>query len=203
MNERRKLMAKQRYEDREYVTIDGRKIPYKVYFTKDRARPAIEEEECLRLAIAAGCVQFVISKPIQAVEDFMYYSSESQLKKWGEKYPKAIRYIAYCSCFGADGALYEDSANAAPDNVDMIKNYCVEMATKRARVRCAILALGLKGLNADIEFPDADGAAADLVEQKVEFKIKITELFILINNSVSFVFVFNLKQKTKLRSINI
>jgi hypothetical protein len=172
-------MAQRKFEDREYKTIEGKSIPYKVYYTKGRATAAIEEGECVRLAMEAGCYNIHISKPISAFEDDMYYMSETQYAKFGKTHARSMRYIAYVKCTGPDGREYEDVGSAAPDNVDMLKSYLPEMAVKRARVRCLILALGLKGLNADAEFPEGGQGTAtvDTVEQKVEQKKTIKNLF--------------------------
>jgi hypothetical protein len=189
---------KRKFEEREYLTLDGKKVPYKVYFIEGRDTPAIEEGEILALAGKAGVHSIQISKPIQAFNDVMFYVG-AQFTKYGMPTiedrqgnskpnptytPNANRYVAYVSCVGADGHMYEDGASAAPDNVDMLKNYSPEMAFKRARVRAVILALGLKGLNADIEFSDADSIAevkekddAELVAKKKEALKGIQALF--------------------------
>ena len=177
---------RRRFEEWTYATKDGKEIKYKVYYIEGRDSPAIEESECLNLAFQAGCHSFRVSRPVQAFDDIMFYSSKAQQKKFGIIAPRANRYVAYCECIGFDDKGYEALGNAAPDNVDMVKNYLPEMAMKRARVRCAILALGLKGLNADVEFADQDktyGAspseqnAAEVLAKKAERLKKIKELF--------------------------
>jgi hypothetical protein len=175
-----------KFEERTYKTSDGKEIKYTVYFTEGRGTPAIEEGECLRLALDAGCHSLTVPKPVQAFEDAMYYMGR-QKESFGKSNPRSLRFVAYAQCIGPDGNEYEDCASAAPDNVEMLKNYLPEMAMKRARVRCLILALGLKGLNADVEFPDQDKAdyngspsdrqAAEVLAKKAERLSKIQELF--------------------------
>ncbi len=170
-------MAKdrRRKETRTYTRTDGQTKDYEVYFVESRDSAAIEESEILTLGMWAGCKEFIISKPTQAVEDNMFWADKQfdRAKRDGITLPaRGIRYIAYCSCMGPDGSYYEDSGNAAADNIDMrpMRVYAPELATKRARVRCVILALGLKGLNADVEFPDQDKADASAKEVKKSVK---------------------------------
>lgn len=141
-----------KFEKRIYE-FGTKKIEYEVYYVDDRATPAIEQAEALRLAKEAGVHSIKVSKPIQAIADNMFYPKDMLNKP---NIGKSIRYIAYVSCIGPDGNEYEDLASAAPDNVDMLRCYMPEMAVKRARVRAVLLALGLKDLNADIEFVDGD-----------------------------------------------
>ncbi|MDD5749045.1 MAG: hypothetical protein PHP64_08420 [Actinomycetota bacterium] len=42
-------------EIRTYETKNGETLKYKVYYVQERSSPAIEEGECLRLALEAGC----------------------------------------------------------------------------------------------------------------------------------------------------
>jgi len=163
---------KRRFESRTYRTTDGRDLSYTVYYIEGRNRPAIEEEEALKLATDAGCHSFEVVS-IQAFEDNMFFASDTQIRKYQEKYPTSIRYVAICRCIGPDGMPYEDTGNGAPDNIDMVKNYCPEMAVKRARVRSVILALGIKGINADAEFPDNDNAALESLEEQARLKSEI------------------------------
>jgi hypothetical protein len=176
---------KRKFEERIYKCSDGREVKYKVYFTQGRGTPAIEEGECVRLAQEVGCSGLCVSKAVQAFEDNMFYAGK-QKTTFGEPKildgpqkgednpnytPTSMRYIAFAECTGPDGKVYEDLGSAAPDNVEMLKMYLPEMAVKRARVRCLILALGLKGLNADAEFPDAGGTPESAVDSATAEKI--------------------------------
>jgi hypothetical protein len=146
---------------------------YTVYFIEGRNTPAIEEPEAMGLALWAGCKTFTI-EGVESVEDAMFYTKAQveRAKQDGMPLPeRANRYIVRYSCLGPDGKYYEDLGNAAPDNVSMstMRVYTPELAAKRARVRVAIFSLGLKGLNADIEFPEDDTALADKVKEAAEF----------------------------------
>lgn len=170
------MAGKRRFETRTYVRADKAEREYKVYYIEGRDTPAIEEAEIVALAIWAGCKDFIVSKPIQAVQDNMFYASYlvKKAEKEGEFIPKtSMRYIAYYSVTGPDGNYYEEMGSAGADNIQMstMKSYAPELASKRARVRACILALNMKGLNADIEFPDGDSgdhSSKDLAKDNVE-----------------------------------
>lgn len=147
-----------RFEKRVYRTAKGKEIEYTVYYVEDRPTPAIEQAEALRLAEEAGVHSITVSKPIQCFKDYMYYMPEDMSvdEHFKKEHAVGMRYIAYASCVGPDGNVYEDIGSAAPDNVQSLRCYLPEMAIKRARVRAVLLALWLKDLNADIEFVDQD-----------------------------------------------
>ena len=154
------------------------KYTFTVYFIEGRDTPAVEEKEIVRLSYEVGITGLHVTQPMDVYEDNMFY--EKSQMKFFEKFPRSNRYIAYAGCYDSDGILYSSEGSAAPDNVPMLKNYLPEMAAKRARVRAMILALGLKELNADIEFPDFDSDKAsvevDRLMKEKDNKLTILEL---------------------------
>lgn len=174
-------MAKgRRFETRVYNhPLTGDTYEYTVYFVEDRDSAAIEESETIKLGLWAGCKDLHVSKPIQVAEDRMFWQ-DWQVKKNPDLPKAANRYIAYYGCTGPDGNFYEDIGSAAPDNIQMntMRTYEPEMAIKRARVRCILLALGLKDLNADVEFPDGDkNVAKENVEETTKFLKDLSNIF--------------------------
>jgi hypothetical protein len=139
------------------TTINGKEVEYEVYRRENTW--VIEEDNALHLAAAAGLHDPKVVS-LEAHPDHMHYGHsanpkrEQQLAQKRTELPEATRWVCRYQWTKADGTSVEDVANAAPDNVDMstMLGYLPEMATKRARVRSALLGLGMKDLNADIEF---------------------------------------------------
>ena len=141
------------------VTVKGEQVDIQVY--EREGREIVPEDSVLKLGEQFGLnsVRTEIVAYPEVVMTFGQPRDDYAKKRVAEqenKFPRSTRYIAKTTLKDKDGNEWSDCASAGVDSIAMstLWAYAPEIACKRSRVRAYLLALGLKDLNADVEFPD-------------------------------------------------
>jgi hypothetical protein len=160
------------------VTVKGEAVDIQVY--EREGREIVPEDSVIKLGEHFGLhsVQTEIVAYPDVVMTFGQPRDESAKRRVAgmeSKYPRSTRYIARTMVTDKDGHTWGDCGSAAVDSISMstLWAYAPEIACKRSRVRAYLLALGLKDLNADVEFPDGKGPvdSAPAVQAPVQHDI--------------------------------
>jgi uncharacterized protein (DUF3820 family) len=144
------------------VTVKGEAVDIQVY--EREGREIVPEDSVIKLGEHFG-LHSVQTEIVAYPEVVMTYgqprdeSAKRRVAGMESKYPRSTRYIARTTVQDKGGHTWGDVGSAAVDSISMstLWAYAPEIACKRSRVRAYLLALGLKDLNADVEFPDGKG----------------------------------------------
>lgn len=135
------------------IVVRDKEEEVMAYEARETHKPVPIEAEVLRLAHKYGFHKLEVTK-ILSFQDDPHRGDGIQ----GDVV--IMRYVAVVRVTSDDGTeWYEDAASAGADSIDNqnIKPYAVETAVRRARVRALSLALRIKGINVDVEFPSYNG----------------------------------------------
>jgi len=147
------------------VVVNYQGQEYELQTYKSHGKDILYESSVVDLAFELG----FHSLCIESITPFNEHRARKNEE--GTQQKLTPRYVAVASCIDAQGRKWTDVGSAGDDSLDTsyIRPYAPEMAAKRARVRVILLALNLKGYNADVEFSDYQGdsrPAPEPVEDK-------------------------------------